>query len=311
MKINSVAEKRKALPTGLILIGMLILSCAHAQQKALEFNKNDHLIDSLIVVKKINEKAILLLFGSEAITAIKTREGILVIDAGISKGLTLKFRHRIEKEFQSDDFVYVINTHCHPDHYGGNSVFYEAKIIGQENGLKEISEQRANPGKTKESIAKIVDEYELQLTECKINTEEWSDAFTQKIRYYNALIDAEMQVPVKYPDITFSDSLQLDMGDMKVEMLYFGKCHSNSDILIYVPELKILFSGDLFFKYGRPGINDKLLKDKEKWENAVLWLEKRTADINTIISGHGKILTINDLKNFSQCIKEKYLKSSE
>ena len=305
MKMNRIAMKFKVLSTGLIFISISLLSCSNPQQTALEFNKNDHLIDSLIVIKKINKKAILVLFGSDAVTAIKTQKGIVVIDAGISKHLTSKYRGIIEKEFQCNDFVYVINTHCHPDHYGGNSVFYETKIIGQENGPKEISEQGANNEKTKKSISKIVEEYEWQLKECKINTQKWHDAFTQKTRYDNALTDAEMQIPIKYPDMIFSDSLQIDMGDMKFEMVYFGKCHSNSDILIYIPELKILFSGDLFFKYGRPSINGSQMKDKEKWENAIIWIERRITNIDTIISGHGELLSIDDLINFNRNIKER------
>ena len=305
--MNRTANSLNVLSTGILLVCTSIVSCTNAQHKTLGPIENNHLIDSLIVVKKVNEKTVLILFGSDAIAAIKTPDGIVVIDAGISNGLTSKYREIIAKEFQGDDFEYVINTHCHPDHYGGNSVFYEANIIGQENGLQEISEQWANPEKTKRSIANIVEGYELKLKEYKIYTEEWYYVFTQKTRYYNALIDAEMQIPIKYPDVTFSDSQQIDLGDMKFEMIYFGNCHSKSDILIYVPALRILFTGDLFFKYGRPSINETLMKDKAKWGNAIVWIENRIKNIDTIISGHGEFLSIDDLESFNRNIKEKCL----
>lgn len=264
-------------------------------------------IDSLIVVKKINDKSILVMFGSDAITAIKTQEGIVVIDAGISTGLTSKYKEVIKREFQSNKFFYVINTHSHPDHNGGNSVFGEAKVIGQENGLREISEQWANSEKIKKNISAIVDEYELKLREYAVNTKDWHQAFTQKARYCYALKDAEMLIPIKRPDITFSDSLQINIGNIRFEMIYFGKCHSNSDILIYVPGLKILMTGDLFFKYGRPSINDATFADKEKWKTAIKWIEKRIPDIETMISGHGAFLSVEDLKNFNNIIIKKCL----
>jgi glyoxylase-like metal-dependent hydrolase (beta-lactamase superfamily II) len=291
----------------LIVIFVIILSCSNTKKNTSEVVKNDFLIDSLIVKKRIHDKVLLLMFGSDAITAIRTHKGIVVVDAGISMGLTLKYRRIIENEFKSNDFVYVINTHSHPDHYGGNSQFENAKIIGQAEGLKEISEQWSNPEKVKNRISKIVDEYELESKKLKRNTEEWADNFIQKTRYSYSLYDIEMQIPVKQAEISFSDSLQIDMGDVNFEMVYFGACHSNSDILIYVPELKILFTGDLFFKYGRPSISDTSMKDQNNWENSMKWIEKRIPNIETIISGHGELLSIEDLNSFNRNMLDKCL----
>jgi len=301
---NRQAIIQHLLFVAIFLCSIITFSCSNAQQKTAETIDSDHIIDSLIVVKKVNDKAILLLFGSDAVTAVNTNEGIVVIDAGISTSLTSKFRRIIENEFQSNDFAYVINSHSHPDHNGGNSVFHEAKIIGQEDGLEEISQQRANPGNTKKRIAGIVEDYELKLQEREINTEAWYDAFTQKMRYYFALKDAEMKIPIKQPELTFSDSLQIDMGDVKFQMHHFGKCHSNSDIMIYIPEMKILFTGDLFSSFGRPAIRDTSVKDVEKWKTAIQWNEKRIPGIETIISGHGAFLSIEDLEYFNTRMME-------
>ena len=63
--------------------------------------KTDRLIDSLIEVKRINEKTLLITFGYDAITAVNTNKGIVVVDAGISPGLTSRYRKIIEKEFNT------------------------------------------------------------------------------------------------------------------------------------------------------------------------------------------------------------------
>jgi glyoxylase-like metal-dependent hydrolase (beta-lactamase superfamily II) len=291
----------------IVLIAFLFiitLSCSNIEKDNSGVSRNDFLIDSMIVVNKLNDKAILLLLGSDAVAAIKTDRGIVIIDAGISTCLTLRYRRKIENEFQSNNFVYVINTHSHSDHNGGNSQFLKAKIIGQENGLKEIATQLSNPDK-KNRISEIVKQYESKLQEFDKNTEEWYDAFLQKTRYSFALFDVEMQIPVKRPELTFSDSLKINMGDVGFEMVYFGICHSNSDILIYIPELKILFTGDLFFKYGRLSMADTSLKDKEKWKKAIAWIDDRILNIQTIIGGHGELLSIKDLNSFKKNILEK------
>ena len=300
-----------ARDTLLLLIFFLASNCFFAQSSDTEaeelYADYKNKTDSLISVTKINDKTILVSFGADAVTAIKTKDGIVIIDAGISTELTSKYREKIETAFRTKSFAYVINTHGHPDHYGGNSVFPKAKIIAQENALKEISAQLSNPGKKKEELTKIVNEYDSKLKECAENTDEWKYAFTQKMRYHYALNDLKLQIPVKKPEIIFSDSCRIETGDVSFEMISFGKCHSESDILIYIPEFKILFTGDLISKYGKPSINDSLMQDKAKWKRAIAWLENRMPNIEIIISGHGEMLTKDDLKYFNNNILEKSL----
>jgi len=259
-------------------------------------------VDSLIEIHKLNEQCLLINFGYDAVTAINTSKGIVVIDAGISSGLTARYRKIIENEFQRNDFAYVINTHGHPDHVGGNSVFIGSVIIGHSNCVEEIAGQWKNPDKVIERLSRIVDQNEVQLQANRQGTLEWNESYTQKIRYLCAYQDAINSVPVRQPDSTFSDSLHLDMGNVRLEMFYFGKFHSNSDILIYVPAMKILFIGDLFFKYGRPSLNDDLMTDSGRWKKSIQWLENRMCQIEYVLCGHGQMLTVNDLKDFNKKI---------
>ena len=153
-------------------------------------------------------------------------------------------------------------------------------------------------------MGKIVEEYDSKLQECAQNSEEWFEEFTQKTRYLNAYTDAENAIPIKKPDIAFSDSLKIDMGDITFELKYFGQCHSMSDILIYVPELKLLFTGDLMFRYGRPSIVDKTMGEKDLWINAIRWIEKRMDHIDLVIGGHGQMMSIEDVKSFNNKMRE-------
>ncbi len=212
-------------------------------------------VDSLIKVQKINSRTLLVNFGYDAITAVETDQGIVIVDAGISTGLTAKYRKLIENVFHTDDFIYVINTHGHHDHIGGNNVFSQAKVVGHDSCSTDVSERWTDPSKSMISLGKIIEDYDRQLQQSAPNSAGWNDIFTQKIRYQSAYSDVKNRVPARLPDITFSDSMTLEVGDTKFEMIYFGKSHSNSDIVIYIPELKLIFTGDLFSKYGRPGIN--------------------------------------------------------
>jgi len=263
-------------------------------------------VDSLIKVQKVNERTIMVNFGYDAITAIKTEQGIVIIDAGISTALTAKYRKTIENIFSQDDYEYVINTHGHHDHIGGNMVFSQAKIVGHENSQKEVSERWTDPEKSMMSLCKIVEDYEQKLQQSIPNSSEWDDIFTQKIRYMCAFFDVKDHISVKLPDITFSDSIKLDLGDTTFEMIYFGKFHSNSDIVIYVPEIHMIFIGDLFSKYGRPSISDPSTIDVAKCMKAISWIENRMNNIEKVIDGHGHIFSIDDLNDFTNNILDKY-----
>ena len=269
-------------------------------------NIDSQKVDSLIKVQKVNDRTIIVNFGYDAITAIQTEQGVVLIDAGISTALTAKYKKTIENIFRQDDYEYVINTHGHHDHIVGNSILSQAKVVGHENCQKEVSERWTNPEKSMVSLCKIVEDYDQKLKQSILNTSEWEDIFTQKIRYMSAYFDVKNHIPIKLPDITFSDSMKLDLGDTTFEMIYFGKFHSNSDIVIYVPENRMIFIGDLFSKYGKPSISDSSVTDIVKCLRAISWIENRMNNIEKVIGGHGQILSRDDLKDFTNNILNKY-----
>jgi cyclase len=244
----------------------------------------------------------LIRMGYDAVTALETQKGIVVIDAGISSGLTAKYRKIIEKEFHRNGIAYLIITHGHHDHTGGSSVLSGAKIIGQENCLYEISDQRKDPEKVKASMKKIVNDYDKELQSLAPGTNEWNGVFCQKTRYQYSYDDLLKNCPVNTPDITFKDSLNIDMGDAKFNLIYFGKAHSESDILVHIPEKRILMVGDLFSRYGRPGFNVTDKRYAERWIKSVEWIDHRWAEIDIVINGHGEILSKEDLLAFNNYI---------
>ena len=254
--------------------------------------------DQYIKIEKLNNKTILIRMGYDAITAIETQKGIVVIDAGISNGLTAIYRKIIENEFQMNDIAYLINTHGHPDHTGGNTVFADAVIIGHKNCTEEISKQWKDPERVKSSLKKIVNDYDKELQSLLPGTNEWNNVFCQKTRYQCAYNDVLKNCRVTKPNVTFNDSLDLDIGDIKFNLIYFGTAHSESDIMIHTPEMKILMVGDLFSMYGRPGFSVNKNQNAERQVNAISWIEKRFSDIDFIIDGHDQILSKDDLQAF-------------
>ncbi|MCW8810424.1 MAG: MBL fold metallo-hydrolase [Ignavibacteriaceae bacterium] len=267
-------------------------------------NKSNENIDKLISVNKLNTKTLIVSLGYDVVMAIETQKGIAVIDAGISNSLTAKYRKIIEREFKRHDFAYLINTHSHWDHTGGNQVFADAVIIAHENCVTEMSEYWKDKNKIKLNLQKIVNDYENKL---KSFDPEWQDSLEiekQIIRYQSAYNDLMTNRLVTFPTITFKDTMNLFMSDLSFHMIYFGRAHSGSDILIYVPELELLMTGDLFSEGGRAAFDVLEKKDIKQWMTAKKWIEKRKDNIETVVNGHGSILGKNDLAAFVKYINE-------
>jgi cyclase len=296
---------KKFLITLCALPSIVILLLGWGNYSYAQSGKNNPPVDSMIRLTRINAKVIMLGVGADAITAIATQKGIVVIDAGISGTLTSHYRKIIEKEFQRNDFACVINTHGHHDHTYGNIAFTEAKIIAHENSIKEINDRWSDTAKVRSNLLSTVKQYDEMIKGLEKGSPDWKEAFSQRTRYHSAYKDAVNNVTVRYPDVLFSDTLKLSMGDATLDMIWFGKAHSESDIIIHIPEMKLFFVGDLFSKYGRPSF-DTL--DKQEWNNyrkAIDWIESRSSINDIVINGHGQIMNNTDLDNFISVVRKK------
>jgi len=304
--------KNKSL-VRLLLIFIVALVLASRSSSAQKQVRN-YEIDDLIKVIRISERVIVVRTGVtyfEAVTAIATQKGIVLIDAGNTPQLTEKYKKIIMKELGRDDFIYLINTHSHRDHTGGNQVFPAATIIGHErtkeamvrewNDLDFYSEILRNGIKNGTELLKTLD----------INSDAGKQTYYELTKY--VMVQADIGPGSNHvttvPTITFNDNLTLALGDITVELMYFGNAHSEGDTWIYIPEEKLLFNGDVFFRNGAPNLTYFATEetyggfsDVKRWQKVLSYLLRPDKPIETIVRGHGDILNFNDLKNFSQHI---------
>ncbi len=83
------------------------------------------------------------------------------------------------------------------------------------------------------------------------------------------------------------------MGDLTLELIFFGKGHSNSDILIYVPQERVLVTGAIAYQeYRVPEIGEE--SHREDVHRFIAVLDRLLADgvkIEHVIPGHSVPLT--------------------
>ena len=105
------------------------------------------------------------------------------------------------------------------------------------------------------------------------------------------------------PTQTFSTKMKLYSGSKLIKLLYFGPAHTNGDIVVFFPEEKVAFLGDLIF-LGR----DLLIHRHKNGSSfgAVKTLKSiLELDADTFVHGHGDIASKSDIEGLVKSLEEK------
>jgi glyoxylase-like metal-dependent hydrolase (beta-lactamase superfamily II) len=205
-------------------------------------------------------------FGPPELTLVPVRDNIYTIrNAGSGNATVLVGQEEvilIDAKFPPDHdgiikFVrsitdapvrYVISTHMHPDHVGGNPALQEigAAVVASENARR-IMVERQTPG---------------------------------------------------LPSITMEDHLRFYLDDMPIDLYHFGRGHTDGDIVVHLPEQRMLIAGDLFALYGpyRAVFDYSAggsLRDWTQTLERVLQL-----DFDTVIPGHSGVTNRENVEGY-------------
>lgn len=90
------------------------------------------------------------------------------------------------------------------------------------------------------------------------------------------------------PSITYKQELILRSGGTVVHLLYFGPGHTSGDTVVYIPEAKVCFLGDLVFVGRDPLIHRQ--KGGNSFGVVQILKEVLKLDADLFIHGHGEVL---------------------
>ncbi len=224
------------------------------------------------------------------ICVIETNKGLIVVDTGLSPSMAVRTRARISSEIGRDDIHWVINTHSHFDHTGGNQVFSDATIIGHENVPAAMQAFYDGREAWIERRYQFLARHEAGSSDAPPDSQQ-AKSLEERLFFNHELIEdlRDGYLPTT-PAITFSDRLTLKAGDLELVLIWMGRAHTDSDILIHIPTLGVLFTGDLFHDktLGTAYYTSPL--DIDRWLSA-LDSVLEDGDIDVVIGGHGLIFT--------------------
>jgi len=110
------------------------------------------------------------------------------------------------------------------------------------------------------------------------------------------LRDKAFKTELAMPDKIFEDKLELKMGSWKIEVLYLGPAHSPGDIMVWMPEKKLVISGDTAFHERMLPLFDNT--NTAEWIKT--WHKFEALGAQTIIPGHGGPTHIAEVTKFTK-----------
>ncbi len=226
--------------------------------------------------------------------AYKTTDGIVLVDTQNSPMNANLIKETIIDKFGDSTFVYVINTHGHSCHSGGNCVFDQNSIVGQTNSVNEIKNyDDLFLGQTVEFLRKKIF-YNSSLLDTISTKGQLQDSINQSIdRFKSFENDLINNYKARYPDKTFDDRMKLSAGGKSIELVYMGKGHGDADIAVYLKDEKILCTGNLFHlgSYNAESMPSFYLNRPNEikyWISSLDYLLAKGKPIDVVISSHGK-----------------------
>ena len=244
-------------------------------------------------INKVSERVIVFtpgLYATPAVTnVVVTDQGLILVDTGLSPTLAEMTRRRIRKELGRDDVILVINTHHHFDHTDGNQVYTGAEIIGHANtsaGMDQFVRAKESFIEGRRGrIARMQGELESAAPDSE-QALRASEGIRMEEIFIDDLLTNFKAVP---PTKTLDDRMIINKADLEIRLYAFGRAHTDTDILVHIPALKVLFVGDLFHPDYLSVTAGSGPLEVPRWLDILETVMADENNIKTVIGGHGHI----------------------
>lgn len=220
-----------------------------------------------IKVEKVSGNVYMLQGAGGNIAASVGEDGIALVDGQFAP-LADKIRAAL-KTISNKPLRFIINTHYHSDHTGGNAALHtDATIIAHENVRKRLAS-----GSTGGNLGSI--------------------------KFEQAAVKQEA-----LPVITFQHDLTIHLNGEDIRAVHAPNGHTDGDSIVYFTKSNVVHMGDDFVTYGFPFID---LNAGGSSAGMIAALESEIARVPAdvkVIPGHGPISTLEDVRRCIEMLKQ-------
>jgi glyoxylase-like metal-dependent hydrolase (beta-lactamase superfamily II) len=234
-----------------------------------------------------------------------TAEGVVVIDdqfVDLAPGIAEQI-----KSVTSQPVRFLINTHHHGDHTGGNAFFIKmATIVAHENVRKHML---AQPQETIENSTRRIKALEDRIAKLQKEspTSEELPRLNQQLEAARKGLASARAIKISEipaPNLTFNREVRMYLGATEVQVFHVKRGHTDGDSVIYFPAEKVLHMGDLFFNKVIPFIDRAHGASTAEWIETIDAVVARVDPATKVIPGHGEVTSVDALKAFKQYFQD-------
>lgn len=200
---------------------------------------------------------------------------------------------------------YVVDTHHHFDHVGGNPTFGKtATIVGHENVRQRLY---TLPLWQKTNLPPLIKDLETILGSGSTLDPVYKQTLDTRLRIYKIFLDSAQKFKpeeVVAPAVVYSDSMRIFLGDEEVQIFHVAPGHTDGDSIVYFPSRKVVHMGDLFVNGTYPFIDIDGGGSSEGWLKNLDAVLSKIPDDTRVIPGHGEAGTLADVRKFRSYMKD-------
>jgi cyclase len=227
---------------------------------------------------------------------VLSRDGVLVFDSNGTPAAAAQVLSEI-RALTPQPVRYVVHSHWHWDHWYGAEVYKKAFPDVQIVAHEKTRTLMAGPAIAfnKPGLERQLPEYirsiELRIAGGEAATPPATDlpALREALRDARYFLEQKNSVQHTLPTRTFSDRLDITLGERRIQILNFGRAVTPGDALMYLPDDRVVAIGDLIVN----PITFALSSYPTEWVAALEKLNALAADV--IVTGHGEPLRDKNL----------------
>jgi cyclase len=205
---------------------------------------------------------------------VKGRDAVLLIDCKNAPfGAVLR---REASAAAGAPLTHVVNTHHHADHTGGNHAMAGLALLAYEKAIPRVRAQ--------------MNRYISQLKESAGQFKDKGPAGERVAEEATALYRRAAQLTADdfAPRTPVGQSHALDLGGVRAVLTHLGPGHTDNDLVVHLPELNLVHTGDLVFHGRHPFVDRAGGADSASWIAVLRQVATLAGDKATVIPGHGE-----------------------
>jgi cyclase len=208
-------------------------------------------------------------------------DSVLVVDSGAGPNEARVLAESI-RQITDRPVRYLVDTHFHFDHALGHQAFPQAVVISHQA----TREQLVSDGLRERTVAGFISglPQQIERANAAAQKETAPDKRAAITAAAAALTAYQKELATFVPsgaDATFSNELTLWLGSREVRLLHLGRGHTAGDVVVFLPQERVVCTGDLF--NGYIGYMGNAYVDE--WAETLTRLA--ALDFETVIAGHG------------------------